>query len=79
MAINGQSGAGMLNDWGTPARYTPTFEPRMSDNARRVVVLRHWVEALESEPRNSAWYEQQLMLSQAKLRDEAAYVIARGC
>lgn len=76
-AIEGQSGAGMLNDWGT--LYTPTFEPRMSDNARRVVVLRHWVEALEEAPRNSAWYEQELMRSQSSLRHEAAHVIARGC
>ena len=75
---NGQNGAGMLGDWGMPG-IAPAVEPRISENARRVVVLRHWVEALESDPRNSPWYEQQLMQGQAKLREQAPYVIGWGC
>lgn len=79
VAIRGQSGAGMLNDWAPLARITPAYEPRMSDNARRVLVLRNWVDDLEQNPRSSPWYDAQLYECGARLRDQAAYVIGHGC
>ena len=50
----------------------------MSDAARRVLVLRFWLEAMESAPR-SAYADREIFVTEPKLREAAAFVIGWGC
>ena len=51
----------------------------MSDNARRVLVLRYWLEAMEERGASSLYAINQASLTEPKLREAAAYVIGWGC
>ena len=50
----------------------------MSTSARRIIVLRHWVEHLESLPA-SPWRDRELFICGPKLREAADFVIGWGC
>ena len=50
----------------------------MSDNARRVLVLRYWLEAME-ERGASSYTNEQVFITYPKLREAAAWVIGWGC
>lgn len=51
----------------------------MSDNARRVLVLRYWLEAMEERGASSAYAMREVFNTEPKLREAAAYVIGWGC
>ena len=50
----------------------------MSDNARRVLVLRYWLEAMEERGASSSYAVNQVFI-EPKLREAAAWVIGWGC
>lgn len=50
----------------------------MSDNARRVLVMRYWLEYMESLPA-SVYTTREIFLTEPRLRSEAAHVIGWGC
>lgn len=50
----------------------------MSDNARRILILRHWLEHMEELPA-SPWRDREIFMTAPKLREAAAYVIGWGC
>ena len=77
-AIAGQSGAGMLYGWGNAPALTSPRPQRMSDSARRVLVFKYWLQAME-EAKPSSYRDQQIFLTEPKLRDAAAFVIGWGC
>lgn len=77
-AISGQLGAGMLTGWGTAPALIPAQEKRISDPARRVLVLRYWLEAME-QANASGWRDHQIFITEPKLREAAAFVIGWGC
>ncbi len=68
------TGAGMLNGWGSTPAIIPAREKRISDPARRVLVLRNWLEAME-EAKPSSYRYQQIFLTEPKLREAASFVI----
>jgi hypothetical protein len=72
------TGAGMLNDWGTAPAIIPAQQKRISDPARRVLVLRNWLQAME-EAKPSSYRDREIFLTEPKLRDAAAFVIGWGC
>lgn len=51
----------------------------MSANARRVLVLRYWLEAMEERRASSAYAMCEVLKTEPKLREAAAYVIGWGC
>ena len=51
----------------------------MSDNARRVLVLRYWLEAMEERGASSSYAVNQVYITEPKLREAAAWVIGWGC
>ncbi|WP_291519297.1 hypothetical protein [Acidovorax sp.] len=51
----------------------------MSDAARRVLVLRYWLEAMEEKGASSSYAIQQVYITEPKLRDAADFVIQWGC
>lgn len=51
----------------------------MSDNARRLLQYRHWLDGLLARPARTPWYERDLMQTDGSLREQAAYVIGWGC
>lgn len=50
----------------------------MSDSARRLLVLRYWVEYMEALPASS-YSDRELFVTVPKLRDAADFVIQWGC
>lgn len=50
----------------------------MSDSARRLLVLRYWVEHMEALP-PSSYSDRELFVCAPKLRDAADFVIQWGC
>lgn len=46
----------------------------MSDSARRVIILRNWLEYMEELPASS-WRDLEIFLTAPKLREAAAFVI----
>lgn len=50
----------------------------MSTSARRVLVLRYWLEAME-QANASAYRDREIFLTEPKLREAAAFVIGWGC
>ena len=51
----------------------------MSESARRVLVLRYWLEAMEEKGASSSYAVQQIYITEPKLREAAAFVIGWGC
>ena len=51
----------------------------MSDNARRVLVLRYFLEALEERGATSSDAVNRIVIIELKLREAAAWVIGWGC
>ena len=51
----------------------------MSDNARRVLVRRYWLEAIEERGASSSYAINQVSITEPKLREAAAWVIGWGC
>lgn len=76
--ITGQSGAGMLTGWGTAPALIPAQEKSISDPARRVLVLRNWLQAME-EAKPSSYRDREIFLTEPKLREAASFVIGWGC
>jgi hypothetical protein len=76
-AFKGHSGAGMM--YGYPVPLILAREPRISDQARRLIVLRNWVDQLMERPEYSAWFETELARSESRLRDQAQFIIGWGC
>lgn len=50
----------------------------MSDPARRVLVYRYWLQAMEIAPRSS-YRDREIFITEPKLREAAAFVIGWGC
>lgn len=50
----------------------------MSDNARSVLVMRHWLAYMESLP-SSVYTAREIFRTEPKLREQAAHVIGWGC
>lgn len=50
----------------------------MSDNARRVLVYRHWLAYMETLPA-SVYTAREIFVSDTKLRAYAGFVIGWGC
>jgi hypothetical protein len=51
----------------------------MSTSARRVLVLRYWLEAMEEQGARSPYAVEQVFITEPKLREAAAFVIGWGC
>jgi len=51
----------------------------MSDNARRVLVFRYWLQAMKERGASSSYAVNQVSITEPKLREAAAWVIGWGC
>ena len=65
-----QSGAGMI---------LPSFEPRMSDPARRIVRCAAHIRMFMLAPEKSAWFDEHLFDVDSALRGYAIDYIAQAC
>lgn len=73
--VGGQSGAGMLAGWGNaPALIHPRGNPP-SACAQRLAALRRNLVLLEETPSETAWHRAEVADAEARLRDQAVWII----